>query len=414
MIPDIKFNKTSENIDTVTDSRSYMFLDSYINMRNRNYNALYEKNKETLLMESEAISQKNPFILYSAFLSQLKVLDNIVIRIRNFSIVSQKDILNNINEILPSQEMISIYDIALSSLNIQEPIKVISYDIKPIKYSSVMKLNNLCKIEIDGFCKLKNDKTNYDNPLIFDALTSFVKDNIGNNITNEDSMLLNEQIKIMRPNQYKEISAYFNKRAQIRNTIMMDFKTLYFYLIEFRILQKIADMMRPEIKSENGKEYISIGNNNGKLTFTDYMVLYKHLSSLTKTMLDIVNYYNNRFYNKVYMIQSNITSYKSIMQDVINIYKVRKNKEPSEKPLSEAGYDGFINSSEYDGHSLINGNHQANMLLIDEDIKDIPDSDFHAPQEDNVDEVDKEGYVNFIKDFNVEEELNKLCITDNI
>ena len=67
MLPNEK-NKVTDTskATTIEYSRAYTFLDSYIYMRNGKYNALYQKNKEILSMEKEAIEKENAEALYAA------------------------------------------------------------------------------------------------------------------------------------------------------------------------------------------------------------------------------------------------------------------------------------------------------------------------------------------------------------
>lgn len=138
----------------------------------------------------------------------------------------------------------------------------------------------------------------------------------------------------------------------------------------------MAEKIKPVVK--HGLIYL----NNKEISFTDYLTIYKHFSSMMKYIVDLVGYYDNLFYNKIYAIQSNIEVYNGVMNYTIDM--INKSKPDDKDILQEAYYDGILNSDELDGHSLINGNNQANELLWDdtsdnEDDKIDPDEVSNKP-----------------------------------
>ena len=108
------------------------------------------------------------------------------------------------------------------------------------------------------------------------------------------------------------------------------------------------------------------------MTFNDYLILYKHISAMVKYLLEIVNLYNSKFFNKIYAMQTNIQVYKSIMDDVI-LYVHNKEREITNKDETDVDFIGnnMVESSyefmdQYKSvYDLINGNDEADMLLLD-------------------------------------------------
>ena len=107
MLPNVSVKPNVSTTNSIIGSRAYTFLDSYVYMKNQRYNALYEKNKEVLAIENNAISIKSANVLYNAFMEEARILDSIIIRIRNFSLRIKSDVLENINILMPSTNAIN-------------------------------------------------------------------------------------------------------------------------------------------------------------------------------------------------------------------------------------------------------------------------------------------------------------------
>ena len=64
MLPNISIKPNVSSSNSIIGSRAYTFLDSYVYMKNQRYNAFYEKQKEILAIENDAISIKSANSLY--------------------------------------------------------------------------------------------------------------------------------------------------------------------------------------------------------------------------------------------------------------------------------------------------------------------------------------------------------------
>ena len=373
MNPNQNLNKGVTQSDNFVGSRAYTFVDSYIYMKNKNYNALYEKNKEILLIENDAIKFSSPKLLYNAFFEQMRILDSVVARMRDFSFRIKDDVLANINLIMPDDDMILDFEDAIDKIALIPRFKYVKYHIKPIKYTDMAVFFNMFKNEIKEFCEMKDTTSNINKPLLHGKATQYLT-TVAVKYTNyNDSMIEMEEIKIMTINKLVDILTFFQRKAQLKQTITEDFKTYQFYLKQYKVLYNMTILLKPTV--ENDEIIISLGGARYKLTFNDYLVLYKHFSAMTKYLLDIVNYYNSKFFNKLYAIQSNIEVYRSIMRDVI---EYSQNVDVDTVTESTNSFN--------DIYGLINGNDAAADFLMDDvnDYEQFLDDENENPDNDNI------------------------------
>lgn len=363
MLPTVKLtpNDTDLNTaDSISGSRAYTFIDSYLYMRNSRYNALYEKNKEILSIENLAVKNKSPEYLYDAFVEQVRILDSVVARIRNFTFRIKEDVLQNIRQILPSSSKISEFEDAISKATNIPAFKYIRYNIQPIEYSSMSTFYSMFNQELSQLTRT-GEHLNRTEPVRNSRATNYLLNVEGYN-SYKDGLLTMEEIKVMTSSRLISILNFYKRKSRLISTVTKDFKVFQFYLREYRTLDNILDKMKPTV-TKNG-----IILDGELISFNDYFVIYKHFSSMMKYLLDVVSYYDSRFFNKIYALQSNIEAYNSIMDYVISYAKSQKDgtEPPSKEALTEACWDGFMNSDVINAHNLINGNSQAQMLLWDD------------------------------------------------
>ena len=144
MIPNKNINPQFNKADDLVSSRAYTFLDSYIYMRNGKYNALYNANKEILAIEREALDKQSAEILYYALTEQTKMLNTVVIRIRNFAQNIRGDVIQNLQTIIPEADEMRKFEEALKASN-PYPQKVVNYKISPIEYPNMAVFYSLFK-----------------------------------------------------------------------------------------------------------------------------------------------------------------------------------------------------------------------------------------------------------------------------
>lgn len=378
MLPNKNLNKGVTNTSNFVGSRAYTFIDSYVNMKNRNYNALYEKNKNIFKLENKAINTYSPKLLYDAFVEQMRILDSVVVRILDFTIRIREEVENNIASIMPSNQEIAEFSSALDKTTFLPMIKYVKYNIEPIEYTNLTQFFNLYKNEIKEFCSIKDMTANVNTPLLHSKATNFLTNTAAFYANNNDSLLDMEEIKVMTKQRLQKILTFFQKKNTIVSNVRNDFKTFQFYLKQYKILHMMTECIKPIIISYNQIDIdqinIEVDSKRYLITFNDYIVLYKHFSAICKYLLDIINYYNNKFFNKIYAIQSNIEVYKSIMRDVIGYANTKDTDD-----LNESAFN--------DLYGMINGNSEADELLIDdtsdsEDEKD--DIDYRKDEIENI------------------------------
>lgn len=316
MLPNISIKPSVSNSNSIIGSRAYTFLDSYVYMRNQRYNAFYEKQKEILAIENDAISIKSANSLYMAFLEEAKMLDSVVIRIRNFALRIKPDVINNIKLLIPTSDALNEFDDIISS-NIDIPrMKYIKYDIAPIKYENMASFMNLYRMEISQFTSINTQTANQTNPFIRDKAASFLIDTAMKHANCGTELLEMESIKILNKSKLKNISDFFKQKNRFISTVNRDFKTFQFYLRQYSGLREIVTLMKPT-ELRNGD--VLVGSSNKPITFNDYYVLYKHFYSMIKYMINIISYHERQFFNKIYALQGNIESYVSVVNDVLDL-----------------------------------------------------------------------------------------------
>lgn len=386
MIPNQKLHGGAITSPNFAGSRAYTFVDSYIYMKNRNYNALYEKNKEILLMENEAIKTNSIKILYDAFFEQMRILDTVVARMREFALKIKDDVISNVNIIMPDTETMLNFEQAISKIALLPKFKYVKYNIKPTEYADMSIFFNFFKNEIKEYCEIKDETSSISRPLLHSKATKFLT-KLAIKYTNySDSLLELEEIKIMTIQGLTNISNYFQKKYELKQMIVDDFKTYDYYLKQYKVLYNMTMLLKPDIFGNDAE--LNINGAKYRLSFNDYLVLYKHFSAMTKYLLDIVNYYNSKFFNKIYGIQSNIEVYRSIMIDVIDY---SKNKDV--ESFNEA------TNSFNDLYGIINGNDAATELLMDDvnDYEQVLDDENDIKNDEIItsekmsDIIDKEG-----------------------
>ena len=356
MSSNMNLTKGSTSTNNFVGSRAHTFIDSYIYMKNRNYNALYEKNKEILLLENDAIKYNSPKILYNAFFEQMKILYTVVYRMRDFATRIKNDVMQNISLIMPDNETILEFQYAIDKISLLPKFKYVKYNITPTKYANMTLFFNIFKNEIKEFCEVKDETANLSKPIIHSIATDFLVNVTAEYTSFNDTMLEMEEIRIITIQKLINISNFFQKKSDIKHTISEDFKTYDYYLKQYKVLYDMTLLLEPIIEDNN--IIINLSGKKYKLSFNDYLVLYKHFSAITKYLLDIVNYYNSKFFNKLYAIQSNIEVYRSIMIDIINY---SKNKDVD--IITET------TNSFNDIYGMINGNDAAAEFLMD-DVND--------------------------------------------
>lgn len=383
MNPNQNLNKGVTQTSNFVGSRAYTFIDSYIYMKNRSYNALYEKNKEILLMENEAIRYNSPKILYNAFFEQMRILDSVAMRMREFSFKIKDDVVNNINLIMPDNELIKDYDAALNKVTLIPKFKYVKYNISAIKYIDMVIFFNMFKNEIKEFCEIKDGNSNISKLLLHGRATKFLTNVIEGYTNFNDTLLEMEEIKIANLPRLINILTFFQRKNQLKEIINEDFKIYQFYLKQYRILYNMTLLLEPVIVGNDIQ--INLGGAKYKVTFNDYLVIYKHFSAMSKYLLDVLNQYNSKFFNKLYAIQSNIEVYRSIMNDVISYAK-----NDNIDTITET------TNSFNDLYGMINGSDAASELLMDDvnDYEQVLDDENEQPDEIVVDSINSENEVN--------------------
>lgn len=402
MVPNVKITPNTPS-NSLVGSRAYTFLDSYIYMKNQRYNALYEKNKQILLIENNAISLKSANVLYNAFMEEARILDSVVMRIRNFALRIKPDVIDNINQLIPSTDDILKFDDIISTTSDIPRMKYIKYNIKPILYENMASFINLYRIEINNFTSINTQSANKDNPFIKDSAAKYLIDVAKERAnTTSNTLLEMEEIKIMNLGKLKSISEFFKHKNRFLSVITRDFKTFQFYLRQYSGLREITSLMKPT-ELINGD--VQIAGSSRSITFNDYFVLYKHFSAMIRYMVDIVSYHDQQFFTKIYALQSNIESYVSIVNDVLSYKK-------SNDSINEAYNDGLLNSDAIDAHNLVNGNYAANVMLND-DTADSED-DKEEIEYDKIKDIKDEAISNF-EEFNGSnsKEVYSICTLRN-
>lgn len=334
MLPNIKITPNVSNTNSVIGSRAYTFLDSYIYMKNQRYNALYEKNKEILAIENNALLLKSPSILYNAFLQQSRILDSIIIRVRNFSLRIKPDIFENINYLIPSKNTLNDFLDAIQTVPNIPRMKYVNYDIKPIKYENMASFINLYKMEIKYYTDINTQTANKDKPFVKDKAAKYLIDTAMNHANVSTELLEMENIRIINNAKLHSIYEFFSHKGKFLSTLQKDFKTFQFYLRQYMAVQDIVKLMNP-IELNNGD--VMIGNNSNPITFNDYFVLYKHFSDMIKYMIKIISYHEQQYFNKIYALQGNIESYVSIINEVLDYRdKYDFNKSIDDNSLNES------------------------------------------------------------------------------
>ena len=345
MLPNVsvKPNKTTSN--SIIGSRAYTFLDSYVYMKNQRYNALYEKNKEVLAIENNAISIKSANVLYNAFMEEARILDSIIIRIRNFSLRIKSDVIENINILIPSTNAINEFDNIISTVPHIPKFKYIHYDIKPIQYENMASFINLYRAEIASFTAMNTQTALKDNPFFRDKATQYLITTAIEHANVYKELLEMEKIKVMNEGKLKAISKFFKRKNQYISTITRDFKTFQFYLRQYSGLREITSLMKPT-ELRNGD--VLIAGSSKAITFNDYFVLYKHFSSMIRYMINIISYHEQQFFNKIYGLQSNIESYSLILNEVLDYGKEYEEKKTTEDDvLTESIEEEKVDCSTY-------------------------------------------------------------------
>lgn len=320
MLPNIKIKPNVSTTNSIIGSRAYTFLDSYVYMKNQRYNAMYEKNKEILAIENNAISLKSASILHSAFNEQAKILDSIVLRIRNFTMRIKPDILENINLLIPSNSALTEFELAIAEVSDIPRMKYVKYDINPIKYENMASFLNLYRQEIKYFTDIKTQTVNKTNPFIRDRATQYLIDTAMQHANVSTELLEMENIRILNYSKLKSISHFFIHKTEFTSVINRDFKTFLFYLRQYSKLRDLVAEMDP-IEQRDGS--VLLKNASKSISFNDYFVLYKHFADMIKYMIKIISYHEQQFFNKIYALQGNIESYASIVNEVLD-YKEKK------------------------------------------------------------------------------------------
>ena len=360
-IPNLKL--TPNNVSTSSDimGKSSTFLDSYIYAKNSRYNALYEKNKEILQIENYGITMKKAEYLYDAFMEHVRVLDTVVTRMRNFSFKIKSDVISNLYSIIPDNDDLIKFEDAISSTPDIPNFKYIHYDIQSINYANMTILESMFTQELKGLSTSSEKVAGGSDSMQINRSTKFLTDIMKNYKTTYDGLLDMEELKVMTSSRRNTILNFYKRKGKIISSVNKDFKTYHFFLRQFSSISKMSEKLEPQTL-DDGKVLV----NGSKILFTDYVVIYKHFSTMMKYILDIVSLYDNLFYNKIYALQSNIEVYNSIIKYSIEFYNAKKSGDQlNESTLIEAWWDGYLNSGDIDAHNMINGNSAAQELLWD-------------------------------------------------
>lgn len=366
--------------------KSNTFLDAYIYMKNTKYNALYEKNKEILIIENMGIKNENPEYLYDAFMEHVRILDSAIVKMRNFAFRIKNDVLENLQAIIPNSTDIDKFQTAIIGTTDMPKFKYIHYHIKSIEYADITILNNLFDHEL----KVLTNNVGTAGQMPITRVSNFLEGIMNEYKTSYDGLLDMEEFKVMTPSRRNVIVRFFRQKGKIISSVNKDFRTYHFFLRQFNDIYKMAEKLKPTTM-KNGHVMI----NGDEISFTDYVTIYKHFSTIMKDLLDIVGLYDNLFYNKIYALQSNIEVYNSIIKYTIEYYNAKQNGDPlNETTLVEAWWDGYLNSDEIDAHNLINGNNAAQELLWDDasesEDTDDDDDEYYEDDDDFVKSIENE------------------------
>ena len=362
-------------------------------MKNQRYNALYEKNKEILAIENNAITLKSASVLYNAFMEEAKILDSIVMRIRSFALKIKPDVLENINLLIPATSALDKFDDIISdTTNIPKMIYVY-YNIQPITYENIMVFVNLYKRDLKSFINIDPNTGITQDPFHRNDSANYLKEIAMERANTANDLLEMEEVRVITPSKLHSISLFFKQKSRFLSTIVRDFKTFQFYLRQFSRIKELTEAIKPK-ELVNGN--ILVGNIDKEIDFNTYFAIYKHFSAMLRYLINIVAYHESKFYTKIYGLQANIESYTSIINAVLDHTESRNTNKSSDNSINEAYYDGYINSDELDAHNLINGNHAAHMLLYDnaEDIREEDRDEIIIPQ-DNIKDIKEESISNF-------------------
>lgn len=309
----IEGKKPINRTNSIAGSRSYTFLNSYIYRKNQRYNALYERNKDVLRMENDAIQSKSANLLFDAYKQQVETLDSLVIRIRNYSMLIKPDVMRNIQLLFPTKKETEKFDYAIATYSRFPKMRIIHYDVKPLTYPNMATFMNLYKREIDKYVQVDMESQTTSVPKIYDYTANFLIKESQKQKKSTMELLEMEDIRIIRAHNLPNISVFFKRLNRIQSSINVSFKAFQFYLRQYKKLNEFVQLMKPR-QLLNGN--VIIGDAKKAISFNDYFILYKHFTSMIKYMIDIVAYNEAQFFNKIYALQANIESYKSVMDKV--------------------------------------------------------------------------------------------------
>ena len=330
----------------LSQSRAYTFIDSYIYMRNNKYNALYEKNKNILKIEAEAIREQSASMLYNAFIEQTRILDSTIARIRSFALNIRNDVINSIRAELPDLKELDKFNEYLKDNS--PAIMYTIYKIEPIEYNDMRVFFAKARKELINLIDINTETSNVERPLIHSEASDFLIKAMSYADYNH-GLLTSENIVVMKLSNLVNLTKGFVKGEFMLNKIQKYFTMFDMYLKSYVMLQDLVDMLKP---TQIGDRIILKDVRQKSISFTDYLVIYKHFVNMVKYMLDIISFYDSKFFNKIYAIQSNIEMYNSLLVSIANA-------------INENATDGILNSDVIDAHKLINGTYQAQLMLYD-------------------------------------------------
>lgn len=330
----------------LSQSRAYTFIDSYIYMRNNKYNALYEKNKNILKIEAEAIREQSAAMLYNAFIEQTRILDSTIARIRSFALNIRNDVMNSVRSELPDLQELNKFNEYLKDNS--PAVKYIIYKIEPIEYNDMRVFFAKARKELMNLIDINTETSNVERPLVHSEASDFLTKAMSYANYNH-GLLTSENIVIMKLTNLVNLTKSFVKGDLMVNKIQKYFAMFDMYLKSYVMLQDLVDMLKP---TQINDRIILKEVRQKSISFNDYLVIYKHFVNMVKYMLDIISFYDSKFFNKIYAIQSNIEMYNSLLISVAN-------------SINENATDGILNSDVIDAHKLINGTYQAQLMLYD-------------------------------------------------
>lgn len=343
----------------LSQSRAYTFIDSYIYMRNRRYNALYEKNKEILKIEANAIRNQSAEMLYNAFIEQSRILDSAISRIRQFALYTRNDVINNVSELFPERDDVNKYNTYLK--NNSPVLKFIEYKIEPIKYNDMTIFFNKAISELKTMVNTDSSVANINNPILHQQGSDYLLNKAIGYVDYKYGLLSMENIKMIRLQDLVKLNKMYIKESYISSKIQKSFVMFDNYLKSYKYLQNMVDALKPTVYDDR---ILLKSVSQKSISFNDYLVIYKHFVNMIKYMVDIVSYYESKFFNKIYAIESNIEMYNSLLISGIN--------ELKKDTMTESNI-GLYHNDDPGLFNMINGNHQAQMMLYDncDDIKTI-------------------------------------------